>query len=218
MRNVLTGGIQQREHRHSAARVRMPLEVELERLEPADDVLRRIGSIDADDQLLAGDLLQAALPLAHFLAVGKLLELGRVDRDRTGGDERPPAVVLDRAEVVVDLRAEDAGHREEEVLAPAVGVEADHIVREQPVVDRNPDRLRQDRPVVRPWPGNVHEVRQQGVRPGAADEPRRKVEVVVVEPDRGVGLCGRGPRERLLRRTRSPSRSFRPRVVQALDR
>ena len=67
-------------------------------------------------------------------------------------------------------------------------VEADDVVREQPVVDRVPDRLGKHAPEVRLRPGNVHEVGERGIGPRLAHEPRREVEVVVVEDDRRVGL------------------------------
>ena len=68
-------------------------------------------------------------------------------------------------------------------------VEADHVVREQAVVDRTAQVLGKHVPVVRLGPRNVHEVREQRLGPPRPDEARRQVQVVVVEEDRGVGLA-----------------------------
>ena len=75
-----------------------------------------------------------------------------------------------------------------EVQPPALGVEADHVVRQQPLVDLAPDRSRQHVPVVGLRPGDVDEVRHQRVRRALPHEPRREVELVVVEEDRGVRI------------------------------
>ena len=69
-----------------------------------------------------------------------------------------------------------------------MGVKADDVVREQPVVDRAPDPLGQHAPEVGLRPRDVHEVAERGVGPGVADEPRREIQVIVVEEDRCVGL------------------------------
>ena len=65
-------------------------------------------------------------------------------------------------------------------------MEADHVVREQAVVDRLPHRLRQDVPVIRLRPGDVDEVGEQRVGDPLTDETGREVQVVVVEKDRRV--------------------------------
>ena len=113
------------------------------------------------DQPLAADLLELALlrrapprsPASSSNSRGST-EIGwavtRRQVDACGSD---------------DIRADD---RDEEVVAPAVGVEADDVVREQPLVDRaRLTRLRQDGSSVRAGPGNVDEVRERRVRPRA---------------------------------------------------
>ena len=97
-----------------------------------------------------------------------------VDRDLVGGPVR--------------LHAEDVHARALEALAPARRVEADDVVGEQPLVDRAPDRLREDAPVVGHRPRDVHEVRHQRVGSLLAHERGRDVEVVVVEEDGRVRL------------------------------
>ena len=81
-----------------------------------------------------------------------------------------------------------------EVSPPPVGVEADDVVREQPVVDSLAEPLRQDAPVValRPW--DVHEMGEQRSGADSAHDPGSEIEVVVVEEDRRrrSGCSGRG--------------------------
>ncbi len=67
-------------------------------------------------------------------------------------------------------------------------MEADDVIRQQPVVDRVAHLRRQDPPVVRLGPRDVDEVRERRVRRLFSDEPRRQIEVVVVEEHRGVGF------------------------------
>ena len=61
----------------------------------------------------------------HLVTLAELVELARVDGDRVGGDERQ-----------VDL-AENRRSRVEEVVAPAMRVEPDDVVREQALVERH---------------------------------------------------------------------------------
>ena len=55
-------------------------------------------------------------------------------------------------------------------------------------MNRPPDRLRQDPPVVRHRPRDVDELRHERVGHALPHEGRRDVEVVVVEEDRRIGL------------------------------
>ena len=128
LRDVLPRRIEQREHPDPAVRLRMALEEQLERLEAADDVLRRIGAVDAEDQSARGGSARApACRASTVVAPGELVELGAC-RPRSGarctrGQRRP-------------LAERCAGDRVEEVLAPAVRVEADDVVRQQALVER----------------------------------------------------------------------------------
>ena len=164
----------------------MRLEVELEGAEAADDVLRRIGAVDAEDQLLGAPLDQVALGGQNLVALGKVFELRDVDRDRMGSDPCAPPPVVGGAVDEVRVRTDEVARGAQEVHAPAVCVEADHVVREQAVVDRLPHRPRQDVPVVRLRPRDVDEVGEQRVGDPLADETGREVQVVVVEEDRRV--------------------------------
>ena len=67
-------------------------------------------------------------------------------------------------------------------------VEAEHVVGEQAFVDRSPNRIGQHAPEIGLGPRNVDEVDKRSVRLCVSDEPRREVEVVVVEEDGSVRL------------------------------
>ena len=105
------------------------------------------------------------------------------------GHERAPAGVRDRPLREVDVRVQDLLARAEEVPAPAVRVEADDVVRKHALVDVPPDRAGEDAPGVALRPRDVDKVAQRGARGPLADEPRREVEVVVVQEERGVGVA-----------------------------
>jgi hypothetical protein len=159
------------------------IQVELERAKAADDVLRRIGAVDAEDELLRPARDELPLGGEHSVATRQLVELGRIDGDRMHRHERPLPVPCRRALGEVGLGAGEIGRGPQEVEPPAVGVEADHVVREHALVNRAPDRVGEDVPVVRLRPGNVDEVRKERLGRPLADGPRRQVEVVVVEED-----------------------------------
>ena len=97
-------------------------------------------------------------------------------------------MVLHRAGLRVDAGAEQPLRREEERSPPAFGVEAHHVVGEQPLVHGRPQLRRQRVPVVGLRPRDVNEVRGHDVRPCFPHQARGEVQVVVVEEDRRVGL------------------------------
>src|ERR671934_381096 len=187
--DVLAGRVEEGQHRHPPVHLRVLVEVELEGAEATDDVLRRVGAVDAQDEELRPALGDLALGGEHGRARRELLELVRVDRDRVRSDEDPPAPVLGALEVGLEGRAEDVEAAAEEIPPPAARVEADDVVREHAVVDRAPDGLGEHVPVVRLRPRDVHEVRERRVRRLVADHARREVEVVVVEEDGRLGLA-----------------------------
>ena len=185
--DVLPGRVEQGEHPDPAVRVGLGLEVELVGAEAAHDVLRRVGPVDAEDQLLRPPLDQLTLGREHRLALRQLLELGRVDGDRMDADERAPPACSAQYSTKSHSAPRRSPRRAKEVDPPAVGVEPDHVVREEPVVDRGPHPLREHVPVVRLRPRDVDEMREQRVRRTVADESRREIEVVVVEEHRRLG-------------------------------
>ena len=160
------------------------------------------------------------LPLEHRRILAQPVELRRVDADRMRDDARRAAAVLDRPGLPVDARAEQPLRREQERAPPAVGVEADDVVREQPLVHGDPQLRRQRVPVVRLRPRDVDEVRRHDAGPRLPDERRREVEVVVVEEHRRVGLAlellERRRGERLV--DRHVARRSRPRAAPARSR
>ncbi len=105
------------------------------------------------------------------------IELAGIDRDRMRGDEGARRVEPERLA------------RGEERSTPAFGVEPDDVVREQALVHGPHDRRGQQLPLLRRRPGNVDEVRQEGIGAALPHEHRRRIEVVVVEEDGGVGLA-----------------------------
>ncbi len=212
--NVLSGRIEERQHRDAAVHLRMSIEVVLEGLEPTDDVLRRVRAVDAKHQELGPPRGELGLEETDVVALGELGELGSVDGDRAGHGLRPAAVERADIRLEVALAVHEVSGGAHEVQPPALGVEAHDVVGEQAFVDGPPDRIRQDAPQVGLRPGDVHEVGERRVRALLADEPRRQVQVVVVEEHRRVGLrvqlCEHGVRERGVHR----HVAFLPRVVR----
>ena len=135
------------------------------------DVLGRVGPVDAEDHRLGSRVEQIALPLEHRRAHCQRRELVRVDRDRMRGDERVAGVEAQRAA------------RRLERLPPAIRVEADDVAAEQ----ARRGSTRRSRPAaptsLQVDPRNVREVRDHRVRQPLSHEPRRQVQVVVVEED-----------------------------------
>ncbi len=170
-------GISWREGSSSASMPTRPrrsgpaLEQEPEGLEPSDDVLRRIGAVDPEDHRLGPRGDQLALAREHRFALSQARELVRIDRDRMRRHERA-------ARVEAQARA-----GREKRASPALGVEADDVVGEQPAVDRRHDRGGQHRPGLGVHPGMWVKWASDGLGALRPDERGRDVEVVVVEED-----------------------------------
>src|SRR5207247_3580927 len=105
-------------------------EIDLERSEPPDDVLRRVGSIDPEDELLGALRCELAPGLEHLGALREVFELSRIDGDRRGGDGYPAPFVAERVHGPVRGGAHDVFGGTHEVPPPSTGVEADDIVRQ----------------------------------------------------------------------------------------
>ena len=168
----------------------MTLEQKRIGLEPAHDVLGGVDAIDPEDQLPRPVREECPLALDHSRRVAGGFELGDVDPDRPRDHTRAAVRVLDRACNRVHIRAEQRLAGSEERPAPALGVEADHVVREQPLVNRDPRLGRQRMPVVRLRPRDVDEVGSHRVWPRFPHEARSEIEVVVVEEHLRLGLPG----------------------------
>src|SRR5262249_23938976 len=129
----------------------MMLETQREGAEAADDVLRRIRAVDADDEELRPGGDDAPLLVEDGRALAELVELLSVDPDRVHGARRAGACDL--------LGALD------EAAAPALRVEAHDVVRAEALVNRPPDVRWERVPVVRLRPGHVDEVREPRLGP-----------------------------------------------------
>ena len=150
------------------------LEQQRERAEAAHDVLRRVGAVDAQRRAApagaaASSRSRSSTGVARRRArrtPAASTEIGVARHARVRPACRAPSPSRSR-------RAESVGARLE-VPPPARGVEADDVVREQPVVDRLAQPRRQHVPVVALRPRDVDEVREQRVRPrGRARGPAR---------------------------------------------
>src|SRR5205823_11671301 len=109
--NVLTGWVEQREHRNPPVHLGMLLEVGLKGAKAAHDVLRRVRAVDPEDEELRPSHLELGLEPAHLVALGQLLELERIDGDRPRGDECTPLSIRAEARVEVAVRVEEVATR-----------------------------------------------------------------------------------------------------------
>ena len=119
-REVLPRRVHQREHPDPPGELGIPLEQQRERAKAADDVLRGIGAVDADDQHLGPRLHDLPLLLEHRRVLLQRLELVGVDPDRARDDVRAAAVVDEALALRIPLGARDRHARLDEVAAPAV--------------------------------------------------------------------------------------------------
>ena len=175
LRDVLARRIEKREHADPPPQLWVRLQQKLECAKPADDVLRRIRPVDANDELVGTTRDDLRLGGENLLALRQPLELVAVNGDR-------------RRQRVRRNVADDVPHGIEEVLSPPLGVERDDVVREHAVVNRVADVLWEHVPVVRLRPRHMCEVHERRVRHCVPDEPRCEIEVIVVEEDGRVRL------------------------------
>ena len=168
-----------------------------------------------NDELLRPPRHEGRLPLEHAGIVREPLELLRIDADRPRHDTGRAAAVLDRSRVRSTRGAEQPLDREQEGAPPALGVEADDVVREQALVHRHAQLRRQRVPVVRlAATGCGRSATCTTSGRASRTSARREIEVVVVEQHGRVGLSvellERGRRERLVDR----HVASRPRLVE----
>src|SRR5207248_8274618 len=115
--------------------LRVLLEEEVEGGEAAENVLRQVGSIDAEDQVLAPAPENLALVLLHARPLGGPPERLRRDRQRVGAHPHVAAVEVDDAALLVNVEPEQLAAAEEEVAPVRAGVEAHDVVREHALVE-----------------------------------------------------------------------------------
>src|SRR5690242_8103595 len=106
LRYVLAARLQQREELHASVKFRMLVEQASVRAETPDDVLRRIGAVDAHDELLRPGPLECGARGAHFLTLLQGVQRSGVDADRVMADLRNATVAAHRAGPKVDVGAE----------------------------------------------------------------------------------------------------------------
>ena len=180
----------------------MLLEEHVERGEAAQDVLRQVGAIDPEDQIVATTPQQLPLKVGDARPGGHLLDRVGVDRERVVADPDLATVDRDDAGRVIDLEPKDVLAALQEVAAIGASVEADDVVREDAAVDVLTDRRGEHPPGVRLAPRDVHEVMQERVGPGPADQGREGVELIVVDhhdwPLDVPDLLQHGPRQILV--------------------
>jgi hypothetical protein len=126
-------------------------------------------------------------------AAREQLELLDVDRDRKIGHVDVASVVVDEVVVGLGCVGQFVGGRDE-VAGPALALESEHVGAEQTLDDLGPPRQpleqlqRWERDVVEPSDPHVGALRPQ--------HRRHELEVVVVQPHRGVLRCDVGEPDR----------------------
>src|SRR6476661_3044104 len=103
----------------------MPLEEQSKGMKAAHNVLRGVGPVDAQQELLWAPGHESGLPNEHAGIVAEPVELRWIDADRSGYDPRRVTPVLDGPGLPVDARSEQPLRREQERSPPALGVKAD---------------------------------------------------------------------------------------------
>ena len=142
--DVRARGLELGQEGHLPDHLRVALEHPSVGLEPADHVLREVYAVDPQEQL-ARQVLYEFLLLEHVVALGQFLELGRVYGDGVGAHPHLSAFVVDHAAFGVVLDAEDPDGGLREVAGVAVGVEGNHVGREQALQDALPHVARAGR-------------------------------------------------------------------------
>ena len=182
--------------------LRVLLQEQVERREPAQHVLAQVGAVHAQDQEVPPAAQQLLLELPHPLALGD--QPGRlvVDRQRIGPHPHLPVSEPHQSALEVHLQVHQVAAALQEVVPVGARVETDDVVRQQPRVDLFADPRRQHTPRVGLRPRDVDEVVQEHVRTCAAHQVREGVQVVVVDHhDRLLGaleLLDDGAREILV--------------------
>ena len=152
---------------------------------PQQQALGVVETVDAEHDLPAAQVVTQRRGLLGGLGRHREpLEAGHVDPDRVRLGAAAVAVEHDR--LALDGRAEQVAGRLAKVLGVALGVEADQVRAQHPA-DQVPCG-RQDPEHFRGGPGHVPEEADSRVRHPGAQRLRDEHHVVVLNPERRVGL------------------------------
>ena len=175
--------MQERPELNLARELGVILEELLVREKTAHDVLRRIGAVDPDDQMLGPPVAELALFDQHAVREGEARRGCDLDRDRIVARVYDPAVDEHRALLVVDGEAEVLIARHQEVADVEARLKPDDVAPEQPFEDRVTHRARKHFPVLGGRPRDVHEMRDHRTRELTANQLSDQVELVVMDED-----------------------------------
>ena len=203
---------QQREEPHPSQPLGVAGEERVEGLVAADDVLRQLEPVHAQQEL------RVAPPRAELLAEGLHLrgrrhpaKRPRVERDRIGPHQDAASLDLDPPAPHVHLDVvERLADAQQEVLRPAVGLEAQDVGAEHPAQELLAHRVGQEPEVRRSGERRVREVGDPDLRGHLAQEPRDHRQLVVL--DRGRRDRG-PPHPRAAGRRPGSPRGNRPRAA-----
>jgi hypothetical protein len=195
-------GRQQREELDAPPPLRVALQEELERLEPAHDVLRQLQPVDTQDEaLVAPPPVEPASERSDLRCAGRLAHRPRLDRDRVDlhSDLAPLRQDARPGEVCADAR--ERARRRQEVVGPQLRVEAQDVGPEHPAQHPLADLGGEDPQVREAGHRRVREVRDQRRGAELAQEPRGEGELIVLDQEdrlvrKPVGLVGQGGGER----------------------
>ena len=189
LRHVQATGLQQRQEGHLVDQLGMLLEQQLEGEKPADDVLRRVRAVHPQDEAAAvppyGRVEVADVP-GHLVGGSQGVHGVHVDGDGIRAGVDLASLVRHRHRGEVDRQPQQLLGAQQEVAREPLGVESDDVVAEQAVEQTVAHSGRKDAPGVGAGPGNVDEMRDDGVGTRPAHLLGDEVEVVVVQHHQGL--------------------------------
>src|SRR5207302_5607957 len=112
--------------------------------EATHDVLRRIGAVDADDQVLRAPVPQLSLLDHDAMRVSEARRRSDIDRDGVVARIDHPTVDQHRALALVDRKTRVFFASHQEVTYVEAGLKADDVAAKQPIEDRVAHLARKD--------------------------------------------------------------------------
>jgi len=151
--------------------------------ESAHDVLRRVGAVDPDDQVLRPPVAQLSFLDHDSVRIGKAGRARDIDgyRVSTRVDDAP--LHQHRLFTLVDCQSCVLLARHQEVAHVEARLEADDVAPEQAIEDCIPHLTWQHLPVLRRRPRDVDEVLDDRPVQLLANELRHEVELIVMDHD-----------------------------------